>query len=165
MDFFFGGDKYISAAYRSMTWISPFENGRNDTLLFIFPNFYIINLRTIIAIQFLDGVGENIVKLYKPVCRNIQVHQDPTKTAENLMFRTPAQYVYTLFQKKRTFNSEFFVTPLEGQGPKIHMVDYGNGSSIHAKFFSLENLQPFWRYFKMRGSMSQNKNCSFHKSP
>ncbi len=31
------------------------------TLLFIFPNFYIIILPTIIAIQFLDGVGENIV--------------------------------------------------------------------------------------------------------
>ena len=31
------------------------------TLLFIFPNSYIINLPTIIAIQFLDGVGENIV--------------------------------------------------------------------------------------------------------
>ena len=36
------------------------------TLLFIFPNFYIINLPTIIAIQILDGVGENILKLYKP---------------------------------------------------------------------------------------------------
>ncbi len=39
------------------------------TLLFIFPNLYIINLPTIIAIQFLDGFGENIVKLYKPVYR------------------------------------------------------------------------------------------------
>ena len=28
------------------------------TLLFIFPNFYIINLPTIIVIQFLDGVGD-----------------------------------------------------------------------------------------------------------
>ncbi len=34
------------------------------TLQFIFPNFYIINLPTIIAIQFLDVVGENIVILY-----------------------------------------------------------------------------------------------------
>ena len=32
--------------------------------------------------------------------------------------------VYNLFQKKRTFNSEFFVAPLEGGGQKIHMVDY-----------------------------------------
>ncbi len=30
------------------------------TLLFIFANFYIINLPTIIAIQFLDGVGETM---------------------------------------------------------------------------------------------------------
>ncbi len=44
------------------------------TRLFIFPNFYIINLPTIIAIQFFDGVGENIVKLYKPVYRIIQVY-------------------------------------------------------------------------------------------
>ncbi len=35
------------------------------TLLFIFPNIYIISLPTIIAIQFLDGGGENIVKLHK----------------------------------------------------------------------------------------------------
>ncbi len=40
-----------------------------DTLLFIFASFHIINLPTIIAIQFLDGVGENIVKLYRPVYR------------------------------------------------------------------------------------------------
>ncbi len=33
-------------------------------MLFIFPNFYIINLPTIIGIQFLDGVGEHIVKLH-----------------------------------------------------------------------------------------------------
>ncbi len=40
----------------------PFSNkNKMFTLLFIFPNFYIINLPTIIAIQFLDGVGENIV--------------------------------------------------------------------------------------------------------
>ena len=38
------------------------------TLLFVFPNFYIINLPTIIAIQFLDAVGENIVILYKLAC-------------------------------------------------------------------------------------------------
>ncbi len=29
------------------------------TLLFTFPNFYIINLPTIIAIQLVDSVGEN----------------------------------------------------------------------------------------------------------
>ena len=51
--------------------------------------------------------------------------------------------LYSLFQKKRTFNSEFFVALRGGGGPKIHMVDYVNVSSIHAQFFSLENLQPF----------------------
>ncbi len=30
----------------------------------LFPNFYIINLPSILGIQFLDGVGGNIVKLY-----------------------------------------------------------------------------------------------------
>ncbi len=47
---------------------------------------------------------------------------------------------YSLFQKKRTFNSEFFCGPPWGGGPKIHMVDYVNGGSTHAQFFSLENI-------------------------
>ncbi len=47
------------------------------------------------------------------------------------------------------------------EGPKIHMVNYVNGSSTHVQFFSLENLQLFWIYFKKSGGMSQNKNCSF----
>ncbi len=51
--------------------------------------------------------------------------------------------LYSLFQKKRTFNSEFFCDPHGGGGPKIHMVDYVNGGSSHAQFFSLKNLQPF----------------------
>ncbi len=51
--------------------------------------------------------------------------------------------IYSLCQKKRTFNSEFFRGPSGGGGPKIHMGDYVNGSSTHAKLFSLENLQPF----------------------
>ncbi len=34
--------------------------------------------------------------------------------------------VYSLCQKKRTFNSEFFHGPPGGGGPKIHMVDYVN---------------------------------------
>ncbi len=33
----------------------------------LFLNFYIINLPTIIVIQFIDGVGENIVKQYNPI--------------------------------------------------------------------------------------------------
>ncbi len=37
-------------------------------------------------------------------------------------------------QKKRTFNSEFFGGPSGGGGPKIHMADNVNGSSIHAQF-------------------------------
>ena len=50
----------------------------------------------------------------------------------------------------------FFHGPPGGGGPKIHIVDYVNGSSTNAQFFSLKNLQPFSRYFKERGSMSQN---------
>ncbi len=51
--------------------------------------------------------------------------------------------MYSLCQKKRTFNSDFFPGPPGGGGPKIHIVDYVNGSSAHAQFFSLKNLQPF----------------------
>ncbi len=51
--------------------------------------------------------------------------------------------LYSLFQKKRTFNSDFFRDPPEEGGPKIHMVYYVNGSSTHAQFFLLKNLQPF----------------------
>ncbi len=50
----------------------------------------------------------------------------------------------------------FFVAHLGEGGPKIHMVDYVNGSSTRAQFFLLKNLQPFGRYFTERGSMSQN---------
>ena len=39
--------------------------------------------------------------------------------------------IYSLFQKKHTFNSKFLCGPPGGGGPKIHMVDYANGSSIH----------------------------------
>ena len=54
-----------------------------------------------------------------------------------------AKVTYSLCQKKRTFNPEFFCGPPGGGGPKIHMVNYVNGSSIYAQFFLLENLQPF----------------------
>ena len=40
-------------------------------------------------------------------------------------------YTYSLCQKKRTFNPEFFCGLPGGGGPKIHMVDYVNGSSIY----------------------------------
>ena len=50
---------------------------------------------------------------------------------------TSSESMYSLFQKKRTFNSEFLCGPSDV-----------NASSIHAQFFSLENSQPFWRYFK-----------------
>ncbi len=50
---------------------------------------------------------------------------------------------YSLCQKKRTFNSDFFPDAPGGGGPKIHMVNYVNGSSTHAQFFSLQNLQLF----------------------
>ncbi len=63
---------------------------------------------------------------------------------------------YSLCQKKRTFKSEFFRGPPWGGGPKIRMVDHVTGSSTHAQFFSLKNLQPFGRYFTEHGSMSQN---------
>ncbi len=37
----------------------------------LFANLYIINLPSIIGIQFIDGVGENIVKLYNPIYYSI----------------------------------------------------------------------------------------------
>ena len=39
---------------------SDVTNGTSHTLLFIFLNVYIINLPTIIGIELLHGVGENI---------------------------------------------------------------------------------------------------------
>ncbi len=42
-------------------------------------------------------------------------------------------HIYSLFQKKRTFNSEFFRDPPGEGGPKFHMVDYVNGSSTHVE--------------------------------
>ena len=38
-----------------------------------------VNLPTIIAMQFLDGVGENIVKLYRPVYRFTMHSCTPSK--------------------------------------------------------------------------------------
>ncbi len=52
-------------------------------------------------------------------------------------------FVYSLCQKKCTFNPEFFCGLPGGGGPKMNMVDYVNGSSTHAHFFPLKNLQPF----------------------
>ena len=49
---------------------------------------------------------------------------------------------YSLFQKKRTFNSDFFGGPPGERGPKIQMVNYVNGSFTYAQFISLTNLQP-----------------------
>ncbi len=41
-------------------------------------------------------------------------------------------------------NAHLISPPRGGGRPKIHMVNYVNGSSIHAQFFfSVENLQPF----------------------
>ncbi len=60
------------------------------------------------------------------------------------------------------------MAPLGEGGPKIHMIDYVNGpggGGSHAQFlFSFKNIPPFCRYFTKSGSMSQNKNCSFHKT-
>ncbi len=47
----------------------------------------------------------------------------------------PVSSMYSLSQKKRTFNFEFFGGPPVGGGPKIHIVDSVNGSSKHAFFF------------------------------
>ncbi len=49
-------------------------------------------------------------------------------------FYAPKQY--SLFQKKRTFNPDFFRGPPGGGGPKIHMVDYVNDSYTNAQLFS-----------------------------
>ena len=39
--------------------------------------------------------------------------------------------------------SIFFCGPHRGGESKIHMVDYVDGSSTHAQFFSSKSLQPF----------------------
>ncbi len=42
------------------------------------------------------------------------------------LFIIPLIKLYSLCQKKRTFNSEFVVPPPGGGRPQIHMVDYVN---------------------------------------
>ncbi len=39
--------------------------------------------------------------------------------------------IYSLCQKKRTFNPEFFWSPPGGGSPKIHLVDYVNRTPIY----------------------------------
>ena len=51
------------------------------------------------------------------------------------LFGMGVDLAYSLFQKKRTFNSNFFCEPPGGGGPQIHMVDCVTGSPIHAHFF------------------------------
>ncbi len=58
--------------------------------------------------------------------------------------------------KESINNSEFFCAPLPGgERPKVHMVGYVDGSSKHAQFISLKNLQPFLRSFL------HNRLCEF----
>ena len=42
--------------------------------------------------------------------------------------QSESKMLYSLCQKKRTFNSDFFGGPPGGGGPKIHMVYYVNGN-------------------------------------
>ncbi len=39
--------------------------------------------------------------------------------------------IYSLFQKKHTFNTKFFCGPPGGGEPEIHIVDYVNEGSAH----------------------------------
>ncbi len=52
------------------------------------------------------------------------VHKQAGKIATTQTAFLSVDAFYSLFQKKRTFNSEFFCGPPGGGGPKIHMVDY-----------------------------------------
>ena len=70
--------------------------------------------------------------------------QDVNKSGKNFQMRKNRFFSvlahknliqYNLCQKKRTFNPEFFCGLPWGGGPKMHMVDYVNGSSTHAQFF------------------------------
>ena len=61
--------------------------------------------------------------------------------SQNNCKHSPRFIFYSLFQKKRTFTSNFFCSPPGGGGPKIHMVNYVNGSStpiyiINREFFA-----------------------------
>ena len=53
-----------------MKWIFTLHDprlGPDITHENLFHKLYIINMPSIIGIQFIDGVGENIVKLYNPI--------------------------------------------------------------------------------------------------
>ncbi len=49
----------------------------------------------------------------------------------------------TVYSKRNAHLIPIFCGPPGGGGQKIHMLDYVNGGSTHAQFFSLKNLQPF----------------------
>ena len=55
----------IDGVYEKVYMKNGAVQSGKGTLLFIFLNFYIINLPIIIAIQFLDGVGDIIDRLWK----------------------------------------------------------------------------------------------------
>ena len=62
-----------------------------------------------------QGPKEQSLKVW---CQGCRVY----KLSGNL----PKESTYSLFQKKRTFNSEFFCDPPGGEKPKVYMADYVN---------------------------------------
>ncbi len=77
-----------------------------------------------------------LLKRKKSKCRNhLYKGQSVEHTFSLMDIPENVEMDYSLFQKKRTFNSDFFLGPPGGGGPKLHMVDYVNGSSTHAQFF------------------------------
>ncbi len=69
---------------------------------------------------------------------------------------------YSLFQKKRTFNSDFFPGPAGGGGPKIHMVDYVNGSSTNTQFFFVKKSATILKIYIQNGSRFSNEQNWAH---
>ncbi len=81
--------------------------------------------------------------------------------------RCQTRQTLTVYSKRNAHLIQiFFMAPL-GKGAKNSHGRLCKWEFYTCSFFSLKNLDSFWRYFKACGGMSQNKNCSseVHSSP
>ncbi len=81
------------------------------TLLFIFLNFYIINLATILGIQLLHGVDEVIMLVPIELYKIIQFHNVLTNTIYKLYANYGRQVYYVIIIDSRVYSylsTEFF---------------------------------------------------------
>ena len=89
------------------------------------------------------GLQHEVFESAALIFTTLEYHELLTVSKPSITGKYKLILIYSLCQKKRTFNPEFFCGLPGGGGPKLHMVDYVNGNSTHAQFFPSRNLQPF----------------------